>query len=129
MAVARRNLSSVACSAVSSPWRGHPDLKANQNMRLQRELSATGNQIASSRQVFNNWSTSNIARESSPRTSWPTPWASRFAQLFELEVEGAAGSQVSFDLSPLDGYGAFTQPETGQRESASSRAAEAETQD
>ena len=33
----------------------YPDLKANQNMiALQQELSATENQIASARQIFNN---------------------------------------------------------------------------
>jgi LemA protein len=67
----------------------YPDLKANQNMiALQQELSATENQIASARSVFNNLVVQyNTARESFPTNLVADAMGFAPAQLFELEVE------------------------------------------
>jgi LemA protein len=67
----------------------YPDLKANQNMiALQQELSATENQIASARSVFNNLVVQyNTARESFPTNLVADALGFAPAQLFELEVE------------------------------------------
>jgi LemA protein len=77
----------------------YPDLKANQNMMaLQQELSATENQIASARQVFNNQVMQyNTARESFPTNLVANALGFAPAQLFELEVEKERQiPQVSF---------------------------------
>jgi LemA protein len=77
----------------------YPDLKANQNMMaLQQELSATENQIASTRQVFNNTVMQyNTARESFPTNLVANALGFAPAQLFELEVEKERQvPQVSF---------------------------------
>jgi len=67
----------------------YPDLKANQNMMaLQQELSSTENQIASSRQVFNNSVMQyNTARESFPTNLVANAMGFAPSQLFELENE------------------------------------------
>jgi LemA protein len=67
----------------------YPDLKANQNMlALQQELSSTENQIASSRQVFNNAVMQyNTARESFPTNLVANAMGFAPSQLFELENE------------------------------------------
>jgi len=67
----------------------YPDLKANQNMlALQNELSATENQIASSRQVFNNSVMEyNTSRESFPSNLVANAMGFAPAQLFELESD------------------------------------------
>ena len=77
----------------------YPDLKANQNMiALQQELSATENQIASARQIFNN----TIMQYNTTLQSFPTNLvAGAFgfanAQLFELESDKERQApQVSF---------------------------------
>jgi LemA protein len=77
----------------------YPDLKANQNMlALQQELSATENQIAAARQVFNN----NVFQYNTARESFPTNLVANAlgfapAQLFELDVEKERQvPQVSF---------------------------------
>jgi LemA protein len=77
----------------------YPDLKANQNMMaLQQELSATENQIASARQIFNNAVMQyNTARESFPTNLVANALGFVPAQLFELEVEKERQvPQVSF---------------------------------
>jgi LemA protein len=77
----------------------YPDLKANQNMMaLQQELSATENQIASARQVFNGAVVQyNTARESFPTNLVADALGFAPAQLFELEVEKERQvPQVSF---------------------------------
>jgi LemA protein len=67
----------------------YPDLKANQNMlALQQELSSTENQIASSRQVFNNAVMQyNTARESFPTNLVANAMGFAPSQLFEIENE------------------------------------------
>jgi LemA protein len=77
----------------------YPELKANQNMMaLQQELSATENQIASARQVFN----SSVMQYNTSRESFPTNLVADAmgfgpAQLFELDVEKERQvPQVSF---------------------------------
>lgn len=67
----------------------YPDLKANQNMlALQQELSGTENQIASSRQVFNNAVMEyNTSRESFPNNLVANAMGFHPAQLFELETD------------------------------------------
>lgn len=67
----------------------YPDLKANQNMlALQQELSATENQIATSRQVFNNSVMEyNTTRESFPSNLVANAMGFLPAQLFELETD------------------------------------------
>lgn len=67
----------------------YPDLKANQNMlALQQELSGTENQIASSRQVFNNSVMEyNTSRESFPNNLVANAMGFHPAQLFELETD------------------------------------------
>lgn len=67
----------------------YPDLKANQNMlALQQELSGTENQIASSRQVFNNSVMDyNTSRESFPNNLVANAMGFHPAQLFELETD------------------------------------------
>jgi len=67
----------------------YPDLKANQNMlALQNELSGTENQIASSRQVFNNSVMEyNTARESFPANLVANAMGFAPAQLFELDSD------------------------------------------
>ncbi len=77
----------------------YPDLKANQNMiALQQELSATENQIASARQIFNN----SVMQYNTTLQSFPTNLvAGAFgfapAQFFELESEKERQvPQVSF---------------------------------
>ena len=77
----------------------YPDLKANQNMiALQQELSATENQIASARSVFNNLVVQyNTSRESFPTNLVADAMGFPPAQLFELEVEKERQvPQVSF---------------------------------
>lgn len=77
----------------------YPDLKANQNMlALQQELSATENQIAGSRQVFNNAVMQyNTTRESFPTNLIANAFGFAPAQLFELDVEKERQvPQVSF---------------------------------
>src|SRR3954447_5254129 len=77
----------------------YPDLKGNQNMiALQQELSATENQIASARSVFNNLVVQyNTARESFPTNLVADAMGFAPAQLFELEVEKERQvPQVSF---------------------------------
>ena len=77
----------------------YPDLKANQNMiALQQELSATENQIASARQVFNNTVMQyNTMLESFPTNLVANAMGFAPAQLFELEVEKERQvPQVSF---------------------------------
>ena len=67
----------------------YPDLKANQNMiALQQELTATENQIASARQIFNN----SIMQYNTTLQSFPTNLVANAlgfapAQLFELETD------------------------------------------
>ncbi len=65
----------------------YPDLKANQNLlALQQELSATENQIAASRQVFNNAVMQyNTAREVFPTNLVANAMGFAPSQLFELE--------------------------------------------
>lgn len=77
----------------------YPDLKANQNMiALQRELTATENQIASARQIFNN----SIMQYNTTLQSFPTNLVANAigfapAQLFELETDKERQvPQVSF---------------------------------
>jgi LemA protein len=77
----------------------YPDLKANQNMiALQQELSATENQIASARQIFNN----SIMQYNTTLQSFPTNLVANAmgfapAQLFELESDKERQvPQVSF---------------------------------
>lgn len=67
----------------------YPDLKANQNMMaLQQELSSTENQIATSRQVFNNSVMEyNTSRESFPNNLVANAMGFHPAQLFELETD------------------------------------------
>jgi LemA protein len=77
----------------------YPDLKANQNMiALQQELTATENQIASARQIFNNTVMNyNTTRESFPTNLVANALGFAPAQLFELEVEKERQvPQVSF---------------------------------
>src|SRR5262249_51452307 len=77
----------------------YPDLKANQNvMALQRELSDTENQIASSRQIFNDAIMQyNTARESFPTNLVADALGFAPAQLFELETDKERQvPQVSF---------------------------------
>ncbi len=77
----------------------YPDLKANQNMlALQQELSGTENQIASSRQVFNNAVMEyNTSRESFPNNLVANAMGFHPAQLFELETDKErAAPAVSF---------------------------------
>jgi LemA protein len=77
----------------------YPDLKANQNMiALQQELSATENQIAASRQIFNNAVMQyNTTRESFPTNLVADAMGFAPAQLFELEVDKERQvPQVSF---------------------------------
>jgi LemA protein len=77
----------------------YPDLKANQNMiALQQELSATENQIAAARQIFNN----SVMQYNTTLQSFPTNLVANAlgfgpAQLFELETEKERQvPQVSF---------------------------------
>ncbi|MFO0891536.1 MAG: LemA family protein [Isosphaeraceae bacterium] len=77
----------------------YPELKANQNMiALQQELSATENQIAAARQIFNN----SIMQYNTTLQSFPTNLVANAlgfapAQLFELETEKERQvPQVSF---------------------------------
>lgn len=77
----------------------YPDLKANQNMiALQQELSATENQIASARQIFNN----SIMQYNTTLQSFPTNLVANAmgfapAQFFELETDKERQvPQVSF---------------------------------
>ncbi len=77
----------------------YPDLKANQNMiALQQELTATENQIASARQIFNN----SIMQYNTTLQSFPTNLVANAmgfapAQLFELETDKERQvPQVSF---------------------------------
>jgi LemA protein len=67
----------------------YPDLKANQNMlALQQELSATENQIAASRQVFNNAVMQyNTTRETFPTNLVANAMGFAPSQLFELETD------------------------------------------
>jgi LemA protein len=67
----------------------YPDLKANQNMlALQQELTSTENQIAASRQVFNNAvMLYNTARETFPTVLVANAMNFAPAQLFELETD------------------------------------------
>jgi LemA protein len=67
----------------------YPDLKANQNMlALQQELSTTENQIASSRQVYNEAvRVYNTARESFPSNLIANAFQFGEAKLFEVDVE------------------------------------------
>ena len=67
----------------------YPDLKANQNMlALQSELSATENQIAGAREVFNEAVTSyNSYRESFPNILFANVFNFQEARLFELESD------------------------------------------
>ena len=67
----------------------YPDLKANQNMMsLQQELSATENQVAGSRQIYNDV----VMRYNTQRETFPTVVVANFlnfseAKLFELDTE------------------------------------------
>ena len=77
----------------------YPDLKANQNMiALQQELTATENQIAAARQIYND----TIMRYNTTMQSFPTNLVANAlgfapAQLFELETEKERQvPQVSF---------------------------------
>ncbi len=77
----------------------YPDLKANQNMlALQQELSATENQIASAREIFNN----NVMQYNTTLQRFPTNLVGNAmgfapAQFFEIEVEKERQvPQVSF---------------------------------
>jgi LemA protein len=77
----------------------YPDLNANQNMiALQQELSATENQIAAARQVFN----TNVMQYNTTLQSFPTNLVANAlgfapAQFFELESEKERQvPQVSF---------------------------------
>lgn len=77
----------------------YPDLKANQNMiALQQELSATENQVAAARQIFNN----NVMQYNTRLETFPTNLVGNAlgfapAQLFELESEKERQvPQVSF---------------------------------
>jgi LemA protein len=77
----------------------YPDLKANQNMiALQQELTATENQVAAARQIFNN----NVLQYNTSRETFPTNLVANAmgfapAQLFELETEKERQvPQVSF---------------------------------
>lgn len=65
----------------------YPDLKANQNMLdLQQELTNTENQVAFSRQAFNNSVTTyNTARETFPAVMIAGMFGFAEASLFELE--------------------------------------------
>ena len=77
----------------------YPDLKANQNMlALQQELSSTENQIAASRQVFNNAVMQyNTAREVFPTNLVANAMGFAPSQLFELESDKErAAPGVSF---------------------------------
>jgi len=67
----------------------YPDLKANQNMlALQQELSSTENQIAATRQVFNNSVMQyNTARETFPTNLVANAMGFAPSQLFELETD------------------------------------------
>lgn len=67
----------------------YPDLKANQNMiALQQELSATENQIASARQIFNNAVMQyNTTLQSFPTNLVAGAFGFSEARLFELDTE------------------------------------------
>jgi LemA protein len=67
----------------------YPDLKANQNMlALQEELRSTENQIASSRQTYNETvMTYNTTRETFPNSLISNAFNFAEAKLFELDVE------------------------------------------
>jgi len=67
----------------------YPDLKANQNaMQLQEELADTENQVASSRQAFNNYVMSyNTTRETFPNNLVASIFAFTPAQFLEIESE------------------------------------------
>jgi len=67
----------------------YPDLKANQNaMQLQEELADTENQVASSRQAFNNYVMSyNTTRETFPNNFVANIFAFTPAQFLEIESE------------------------------------------
>ena len=77
----------------------YPDLKANQNMiALQQELSATENQIASARQIFNSAVMQyNTALQSFPTNLVAGAFGFTQAQFFELDTEKERQvPQVSF---------------------------------
>ena len=77
----------------------YPDLKASQNMiALQQELSATENQVASARQIFNNTvMLYNTTLQSFPTNLVAGAFGFASAPLFELESEKERQvPQVSF---------------------------------
>jgi LemA protein len=67
----------------------YPDLKANQNMlALQQELGSTENQIASSRQTYNEAvRVYNTARETFPNNLIANAFQFNEAELFEVDVD------------------------------------------
>ena len=88
-----------ALSRLIAVSEAYPDLKANQNMiALQQELSATENQIAAARAIFNN----NVMQYNTTLESFPTNLVANAlgfapAQLFELESDKERQvPQVSF---------------------------------
>jgi LemA protein len=77
----------------------YPDLKANQNMlALQQELSSTENQIAGTRQTYNNAVTSyNTQRETFPAVIFANLFNFAEAKLFEVDTDKERQApQVSF---------------------------------
>jgi LemA protein len=77
----------------------YPDLKANQNMiALQQELSATENQMASARQIFNNSVMQyNTALQSFPTNLVAGAFGFTQARFFEIDTEKERQvPQVSF---------------------------------